>query len=99
MAYQLYKMNLSESQKQKLKEAVERKTEVTLCLDNKGLQGNDNGIAITKTQLNGINKAIKGNKGIDLNLNKTQIVYNERVHAGILHFLAIPSLISTGKNC
>ena len=96
MEYQVYKVNLSKSQKQKLKEAVERKTEVTLRLDNKNLQGND-GIAITKTQLNRINKAINGKKGIDLKLSKTQIAYNKRVQGGILPFLAIPALIAAGK--
>ena len=65
-------LNLSQFQKEKIKQAFQNKTGLTLTFNNHQLQGSDF-LGLTKTQVNKINDAKAKGSGVTLKLSKLQI--------------------------
>ena len=65
-------LNLSQFQKEKIKQAFQNKTGLTLTFNNHQLQGSDF-LGLTKTQVNKINDAKAKDSGVTLKLSKPQI--------------------------
>ena len=65
-------LNLSQFQKEKIKQAFQNKTGLTLTFINHQLQGSDF-LGLTKTQVNKINDAKAKGSGVTLKLSKLQI--------------------------
>ena len=65
-------LNLSQFQKEKIKQAFQNKTGLTLTFNNHQLQGSDF-LGLTKTQVNKINDAKAKGLGVTLKLSKLQI--------------------------
>ena len=65
-------LNLSQFQKEKIKQAFQNKTGLTLTSNNHQLQGSDF-LGLTKTQVNKINDAKAKGSGVTLKLSKLQI--------------------------
>ena len=65
-------LNLSQFQKEKIKQAFQNKTGLTLTFNNHQLQGSDF-LGLTKTQVNKINDAKARGSGVTLKLSKPQI--------------------------
>ena len=65
-------LNLSQFQKEKIKQAFQNKTGLTLIFNNHQLQGSDF-LGLTKTQVNKINDAKAKGFGVTLKLSKLQI--------------------------
>ena len=65
-------LNLSQFQKEKIKQAFQNKTVLTLTFNNHQLQGSDF-LGLTKTQVNKINDAKAKGSGVTLKLSKLQI--------------------------
>ena len=65
-------LNLSQFQKEKIKQAFENKTGLTLTFNNHQLQGSDF-LGLTKTQVNKMNDAKAKGSGVTLKLSKLQI--------------------------
>ena len=65
-------LNLSQFQKEKIKQAFQNKTGLTLTFNNHQLQGSDF-LGLTKTQVNKINNAKAKGSGVTLKLSKLHI--------------------------
>ena len=65
-------LNLSQFQKEKIKQAFQNKTGLTLTFNNHQLQGSDF-LGLTKTQVNKMNDAKAKGSGVTLELSKLQI--------------------------
>ena len=65
-------LNLSQFQKEKIKQAFQNKTGLTLTFNKHQLQGSDF-LGLTKTQVNKINDAKAKGSGVTLKLSKLQI--------------------------
>ena len=65
-------LNLSQFQNEKIKQAFQNKTGLTLTFNNHQLQGSDF-LGLTKTQVNKINDAKAKGSGVTLKLSKLQI--------------------------
>ena len=65
-------LNLSQFQKEKIKQAFQNKTGLTLTFNNHQLQGSDF-LGLTKMQVNKINDAKAKGSGVTLKLSKLQI--------------------------
>ena len=65
-------LNLSQFQKEKIKQAFQNKTGLTLTFNNHQLQGSDF-LDLTKTQVNKMNDAKAKGSGVTLKLSKLQI--------------------------
>ena len=65
-------LNLSQFQKEKIKQAFQNKTGLTLTFNNHQLQGSDF-LGLAKTQVNKINDAKAKGSGVTLKLSKLQI--------------------------
>ena len=65
-------LNLSQFQKEKIKQAFQNKTGLTLTCNNHQLQGSDF-LGLTKTQVNKMNDAKAKGSGVTLKLSKLQI--------------------------
>ena len=65
-------LTLSQFQKEKIKQAFQNKTGLTLTFNNHQLQGSDF-LGLTKTQVNKINDAKAKGSGVTLKLSKLQI--------------------------
>ena len=101
MSYTQYKLNVSDGQKDKLRNAAKTKKAVSLRLSKNDLVGNDI-MLLTQAQINSIQKAITQNNGVTLKLSGKQIKANLRVEGGFLPALlaflaetALPALTST----
>ena len=70
--YVKIRLNLSQFQKEKIKQAFQTKTGLTLTFNNHQLQGSDF-LGLTKTQVNKINDAKAKGSGVTLKLSKLQI--------------------------
>lgn len=82
------KVNVSESQRKKLKTALENNAEkVSIQLDHKDLSGEDV-LALTKRQVNKLAKALRDGKGTRISMSPTQLKYNLRIEGGFLGMLA-----------
>ena len=82
------KVNISEGQRRKLKAALENNVEkVSIQLDHEDFNGEDV-LALTKTQINSMAKALRDGKGTRITLSPTQLKYNMRIEGGFLGMLA-----------
>lgn len=89
MRYIVEKLNVSRGQKDKIQKALQNGTKtLTLRFDNEDLNGEDDLIALTRTQIDQINKAISSGKGATIKMSKTQVGYNaKKVEGGFLSTL------------
>jgi hypothetical protein len=99
--YTNMKVHISDNQKSKLQQAVEKGEAVSIRLSYESLQGNDV-LAFTKSQLNKIADAFNNQKGVAIKMSKTQDEHNKQIEGGfILPLLGavasavLPSLAST----
>ena len=67
-------VNISDSQKQKVKKALAAGTQFSL--------------AVTQSQLNRLKKAHQAGKGVTIKMSKSQVAYNMKVQGGFLPLLA-----------
>jgi hypothetical protein len=67
--YTNMKVHISDNQRSKVKQAVEKGEAVTIKLSYEDLQGNDL-LAFTKSQLNKIAEAFNNQKGITIRMSK-----------------------------
>lgn len=82
-----YNINISENQKKKIQNAIQKQIPVSIKLKHSDLTGNHK-ILLTQTQINKINKANNNNNGIVLNLSKSQLVKNKQYKGGFIGALA-----------
>jgi len=80
-------VNISDSQKQKVKKALAAGTQLPLRLSHEDLVGNDV-IAVTQSQLNRLKKAHQAGKGVTIKMSKSQVAHNMKVQGGFLPLLA-----------
>ena len=88
-------LNLSQFQKEKIKQAFQNKIGLTLTFNNHQLQGSDF-LGLTKTQVNKINDAKAKGSGVTLKLSKLQISKQGSFIGTLLAGLAgslLPSLL------
>ena len=88
-------LSLSQFQKEKIKQAFQNKTGLTLTFINHQLQGSDF-LGLTKTQVNKINDAKAKGSGVTLKLSKLQISKQGGFIGNLLAGLAgslLPSLL------
>ena len=67
-----YGVKLSKGQMEKISRAYASRSPITIRLEKSDLKGNDE-LMLTKTQIKRIQKAMGMNKGVDINISKTQI--------------------------
>jgi hypothetical protein len=96
--YTNVKVNVSQGQRAKIKNAFQSGTGVSIRLNHEDLSG-DHILALTQAQINRMVKAYRNGTGITINMSKTQLVHNSKVEGGflpaILGFLlktALPAL-------
>lgn len=94
-------VNISDSQKEKLKKALATGNQLSLRFSHADLVAGNDIIGVTQSQLNRLNKAHETGKGVTIKMSKRQIAHNMKIEGGILPFLAglaakaIPFLTST----
>ena len=74
-------VNISDSQKQKVKKALAAGTQFSLRLSH-------DVIDVTQSQLNRLKKAHQAGKGVTIKMSKSQVAYNMKVHGGFIPLLA-----------
>ena len=82
--YEKVKLNISDNQKEKIQHAMKNKIPVTIRINE---EGNDV-LALSKRQINKLQKAFNQNKGVDITLGVKQIKYNMKIEGGFLARLA-----------
>lgn len=96
-----YKLHVSDAQKKKLKRALssEATETVSLKFSPEDMDGGDDILALTKTQINKLRNAFDSGKGAIIKMSSTQLEYNMKVEGGFLPLLAaaIPALIAAAK--
>ena len=80
-------VNISDSQKQKVKKALAAGTQLSLRLSQEDLVGNDV-ITVTQSQLNRLKKAHQAGKGVTIKMSKSQVAHNMKVQGEFLPLLA-----------
>ena len=82
--YTNVKMRISDGQKDMLKKAIESICEsITIRLTFSDMHGEDV-IAITKSQLDKLEKAYEAKQGITIKMSETQLAHNMNIEAGFL---------------
>ena len=81
--YQKVKLHISQGQADKIKKAIQEKSDVSIRLSHSDLEG-EHILALTKSQLNKIAKAYEKGTRVTLKLSKKQIEYNSKVEGGFL---------------
>ena len=73
-------VNISDSQKQKVKKALAAGTQLSLRLSHEDLVvvGNDV-IAVTQSQLNRLKKAHQAGKGVTIKMSMSQVAHNMKI--------------------
>jgi hypothetical protein len=88
------KVNMSEGQKAKIKQAIEAGQAVSIRSSHSDLSG-EHLLALTQAQVNKMTKAYQNGTGITIKISKTQLEHNKTVVGGfigaILPFLATAS--------
>ena len=98
--YTNVKVNISNNQKIKIKQAISNGTGVNIRLLHDKLEGDDI-LALTQSQINKIAKAFQSGKGVTIKMSKTQVEHNMKVEGGFLPILAglassiLPALTGT----
>jgi hypothetical protein len=86
--YYAWHANLSESQKETIKNAITNKIGATITLSKDKIRGEDL-ILVTKDQLKRLENSSNANKGIKLNFSKTQLQAIKSQKGGFLHLLPL----------
>jgi len=81
--YKNIKLNISEGQKDKIKEAVQAGTGITVRLTHADLSG-EHVLALTQAQIKKMMKAYHRGTGMMLKMSKTQLEHNMKVEGGFL---------------
>jgi 2,4-dienoyl-CoA reductase-like NADH-dependent reductase (Old Yellow Enzyme family) len=76
------KVHISDNQRSKIQQAVEKGEPVSIRLTYEDLQGND--VAFTTSQLNKIAEAFNNRKGITIKMSKTQVEHNKQIEGGFI---------------
>ena len=86
MAYITTKVNISENQVAKIKNAIHKCTGVTIQFSIEDLQVENpaHTLALTKTQLNKLVKALRDGVGARITLSKTQLEDNKTIEGGFI---------------
>ena len=97
------KLNISESQRKKLKSALANNVNtVSIQLDSGNLNGSDV-LALTQRQVNKLAKAVQNGKGVRIKMSPAQLKHNLSIEGGFLGMLAglaaraLPFLATAGK--
>ena len=86
--YTNIKMRISEGQRDKIKKVFESNGKyITICFAFSVLYGED-GIALTKSQVDRLVEAYEEKKGMTIRMSKTQSVHNMKIECGFLSALA-----------
>jgi len=93
--YKNARVNISESQIDKIRKAVQAGSQVNIRLKHEDLTG-EHILALTQRQINKINKAYENGTGVDVKMSKTQLRHNAKVDGGFLPLL-LPTLATAGK--
>jgi hypothetical protein len=95
------KVHISDNQKTKIKQAVEKGEAVNIKLLYEDLHGYDV-LVFTASQLNKIAEAFSNQKGITIKMSKTQVEHNEHIEdeftlplLGAVASTVLPALAST----
>lgn len=91
-SYENVKVNVSEGQKEKIKQAFETGSAVSIRLTHGDLTG-EHVLALTLAQCKKMAKAYNNGKGMTIKMSKTQLEHNRKIKGGFLQFL-IPLLAS-----
>ena len=81
------KVNISEGQKRKLRNALQVGGPVSIRLGHEDFDGDDV-ITLTNSQVNKIEKAYEGGKGVTIKMSNAQLAHNMKVEGGFLGLLA-----------
>ena len=81
--YQKVKLNISQGQADKIKKAIQEKSDVNIRLSHSDLEG-EHILAVTKSQLIKITKAYNNGTGITLKLSKKQLSHNSEIEGGFI---------------
>ena len=81
--YQKVKLNISQGQADKIKKAIQEKSDVNIRLSHSDLEG-EHILAVTKSQLNKITKAYNNGTGVTLKLSKKQLSHNSEIEGGFI---------------
>ena len=77
------KLNISDNQKDKIRQAISGNNAVTIQLSHEDLVG-EHILALTKQQVNKISNAYENNKGTRIKLSKAQLKYNKQIEGGFI---------------
>ena len=81
--YTNVKIHISEGQKVKIKNAIDKQSGVSIRLTHDDLSGEDV-LALTQAQINKMTKAYQNGTGMALKISKTQLAHNMKVEGGFL---------------
>jgi hypothetical protein len=81
--YTNMRVHISDNQKTKIKQAVEKGEADSIRLSYQDLQGNDV-LAFTTSQLNKIAEAFNNQKGITIKMSKIQVEHNKQIEGGFI---------------
>ena len=81
--YQKVKLHISQGQADKIKIAIQEKSDVSIRLSHSDLEG-EHILAVTKSQLNKIAKAYEKGTGVTLKLSKKKLSHNAKVEGGFI---------------
>ncbi len=95
------KVHINDSQKSKIKKAVEDNTAVTIQFSHEDIAGQDI-LVLTKTQVNKLADAYKINKGAIIKLSVVQLNHNRGIEGGFIGALltglasaVLPTIVSS----
>ena len=89
------KVNVSEGQKEKIKQAIQSGTSVSIRLSHDDFSG-EHVLALTKAQVNKMTKAYQSGTGMTIKMSKTQLEHNAQVEGGFIGAI-LPCLATAGK--
>ena len=89
------KVNISEGQKEKIKQAIQLGAAVSIRLSHGDLSG-EHVLALTQAQINKMAKAYQSGTGITIKMSKTQIEHNAKVEGGFIGAI-LPFLATAGR--
>ena len=89
------KVNISEGQKEKIKQDIQSGTSVSIRLSHGDLSG-EHVLALTQAQINKMAKTYKSGTGMTIKMSKTQIEHNAKVEGGFIGAI-LPFLATAGK--
>ena len=84
MSYIEYRVNVSDGQKQKVVAACKKGEKATLEFSYQDLVNGKDKIALTRTQINNIEKAKSARKGVRITLSCAQLKRNKTMEGGFL---------------